>query len=168
ERDRLAIEQAARARIRGSSALRKEHLKHEYAALVEDLSLLQRADRRRRQEIVADLPKQVFIPPDRRLVEKNQDQKNMEKHFEDLYLDGLDKGDNLLMSLVPEPVPDSPRSSHLLDLSAQNTPEKLPKPQNTNSLDSHSTITDEDDSKLHEKRETVLRKLLNRIHEQRD
>ncbi|KAK6173219.1 hypothetical protein SNE40_016711 [Patella caerulea] len=167
ERERMAAEQTARAKIRGTSALKKEHLKHEYDALVEDLSLLQRADRKRRQDIVANLPKQVFIPPARRIVEKDQKQRNMEKDFEDLYMDERCK-DDLLISMEPEPA--TPTASDVLDLSVHNTPIRVPTVSQTGQISQNTTNTvqSEGESVDTGKRETVLKKLLNRIKEQKD
>ncbi|XP_050416608.1 centrosomal protein of 295 kDa [Patella vulgata] len=169
ERERMAAEQTARAKIRGTSALKKEHLKHEYDALVEDLSLLQRADRKRRQDIVANLPKQVFIPPARRIVEKDQKQRNMEKDFEDLYMDGNERcKDDLLISMEPEPA--TPTASDVLDLSVHNTPVRIPTVSQTGQISQNTTNTaqSEGESVDNGKRETVLKKLLNRIKEQKD
>ncbi|KAK6173218.1 hypothetical protein SNE40_016711 [Patella caerulea] len=169
ERERMAAEQTARAKIRGTSALKKEHLKHEYDALVEDLSLLQRADRKRRQDIVANLPKQVFIPPARRIVEKDQKQRNMEKDFEDLYMDGNERcKDDLLISMEPEPA--TPTASDVLDLSVHNTPIRVPTVSQTGQISQNTTNTvqSEGESVDTGKRETVLKKLLNRIKEQKD
>ena len=54
--------------------------------MLDDLSDLQREAIHRRQQIVAKIPKQIFIPPHKRLEERVDVQKTMEGAFEDMYL----------------------------------------------------------------------------------
>ncbi|RUS73707.1 hypothetical protein EGW08_018539, partial [Elysia chlorotica] len=86
EKKRSLHEQKERARIRGNEALQKEMLKHDMGDMLQDLSLLQRNDRRRRQKVLADVPKQVFIPPERCLEERQDRQAEMERKFDELYM----------------------------------------------------------------------------------
>nr|KAG5703378.1 hypothetical protein BaRGS_023425 [Batillaria attramentaria] len=126
-------DQLVMARIRGNEALKKEKLKHEYDDLMADLSVQQKADRRRRQVVVSKLPKQVFLPPDRRIEELEEKQLEMERAFEDMYMHQINLSGNLSLTLDPNPVSASPGEDD-----KGGTPAK-----------------------------TVLKKLLNRIKEQR-
>uniref|UniRef100_A0A8W8IRD9 Uncharacterized protein n=1 Tax=Magallana gigas TaxID=29159 RepID=A0A8W8IRD9_MAGGI len=83
---RLHNDRLSRARVRHNNALEKELLSHDYNQILHDLSDLQRADRERRQKVVASIPKQVFEPPHRRLEDRDERQKNMEEAFEDMYM----------------------------------------------------------------------------------
>ncbi|XP_046578418.1 centrosomal protein of 295 kDa-like isoform X2 [Haliotis rubra] len=156
-----------RARIRGNEALRKEHLRHEYSNMLQDLSLLQRADRRRRQEEVADLPKQVFLPPDRRQEDKENKQRDMEKAFEDMYL--ADQHPPVLMSLDTQTPPDTPNSTESHDPSQQPTTLSLRQPStDVTALKDVTNVTISDQTAKLKKNDGALMKLFNRIKEQKD
>ncbi|XP_048258051.1 uncharacterized protein LOC124113544 isoform X1 [Haliotis rufescens] len=160
-------DRVVRARIRGNVALRKEHLRHEYSNMLQDLSLLQRADRRRRQEDVADLPKQVFLPPDRRQEDKENKQMNMEKAFEDMYL--ADQHPPVMMSLDTQTPPDTPSSSESHDPSHPPNNVSLRQPSmDVTALKDVTNVTISDQTAKLKKNDGALMKLFNRIKEQKE
>lgn len=58
----------------------------DYAQLLHDLSDLQRQDKQRRQQAVAHIPKQIFVPPHLRQEQRVDSQRAMERQFEDMYM----------------------------------------------------------------------------------
>ncbi|XP_067668782.1 serine-rich adhesin for platelets-like [Haliotis asinina] len=167
EKQHTDQDRIVRARIRGNEALRKEHLRHEYSNMLQDLSFLQRADRRRRQEEVADLPKQVFLPPDRRQEDKENKQRDMEKAFEDMYL--ADKHPPVLMSLDTQTPPDTPNSTESHDPFQLPTTLSLRQPSpDLTALKDVTNVTISDQTAKLKKNDGALMKLFNRIKEQKE
>ncbi|XP_041373911.1 uncharacterized protein LOC121386926 [Gigantopelta aegis] len=164
EKKRALGEAFVRARIRGQEALKKEQLKHDYEAMLEDLSFMQRADRKRRQDIVADLPKQVFIPPNLRIEEKVEKQRDMEQAFENIYLTGRELADGIEMTLDPDQLPDTPCSVNSFESSQLTTNAE----SKSRILDSSGNATqDEGETTQNKKQETVLKNLLDKIKKQK-
>ncbi|KAK2164398.1 hypothetical protein LSH36_64g02027 [Paralvinella palmiformis] len=119
EQKRSLHEQREKARLRHKHALKKELLKQDYATMLHDLSDLQRADMHRRQLVVAKIPKQIFIPPHRRLEEKEDIQREMEGAFENMYMKATEYFGDLSLALDPHPPPETPSVTESLDLSVQ-------------------------------------------------
>ncbi|KAK0048286.1 hypothetical protein Bpfe_022228 [Biomphalaria pfeifferi] len=161
-------EQIEKARIRGNEALQKEMLKHDLGAMLKDLSLLQKKDRRRRQGIVSDLPKQVFVPPEKCLEERQERQKEMESKFDQLYLQHckVDVEDLHSMSISEYlTTTDSIEDTVALDA----TPDiSIPMSRINPALRDLTNVAKQAEPTQLKKPETVLRQLLNRIKEQRD
>ncbi|KAJ8310633.1 hypothetical protein KUTeg_012498 [Tegillarca granosa] len=107
ELKRLHNDRMARARVRHQHALQKEMLKHDYDKMMMDLSDLQRSDRDRRQKVVANIPKQVFEPPYKRLEDREDNQKVMEEAFEDMYMAETNYVGDISLALDPHPPPES-------------------------------------------------------------
>jgi len=197
ERNRSLHEQRIAARLRGLKAQEKECLKHDYKDMLHDLSDLQREDLHRRQQVVSTIPKQIFVPPHRRLEERYEEQKDMETAFENLYLKSTDYTADLSLALDPQPHPDMPSSEPSLDLSMQElehnetviprsyqtieSPSTQPpdtlQPICVPNMSMYSAVTDTSASQVNAKqapgvnlpqRNPGLKKLLNRIQAQRD
>lgn len=169
ERQKKRHDQLVQARIRGSEALKKEILKHDYEGLMADLSLQQRADRRRRQQVVAKLPKQVFLPPDRRLEELEEKQMEMERVFEDMYTQQINISGDLSLTLDPNPFPQTPVDDEEDSLAqAEESPVISTMPAINPALKEVTNVSrSQKPDTQQEKPQTILKKLLNRIKEQR-
>ncbi|KAK7106586.1 uro-adherence factor A-like [Littorina saxatilis] len=170
ERRKRGHDQLVRAKIRGKEALQKEMLKHDYDELLADLSVQQRADRRRRQVVVSKLPKQVFLPPDRRMEELDDKQMEMERAFEDMYLKQLNLSGDMSLTLDPNPIPSTPAEGGDASLAtAEDSPIVIPTMPAVNpalrELTNISRVPGQTAQQA--KPETALKKLLNKIKEQR-
>ncbi|PVD26888.1 hypothetical protein C0Q70_12036 [Pomacea canaliculata] len=166
EKAKREHDQMIRARIRGNEALKKEKLKHEYDALMADLSLQQRLDRRRRQGVVAKLPKQVFLPPDRRMEEKEDKQLEMERAFEDMYMQQMNMSGDMSLTLDPVPLSSLGEDS---TSATENSPVIVPSlPRLNPALKELTNVSRSQRQGSQEgKPETTLKRLLNKIKEQR-
>ncbi|KAH9492847.1 hypothetical protein Btru_023857, partial [Bulinus truncatus] len=164
---RAKHEQIERARIRGNEALQKEILKHDLGDMLKDLSLLQKKDRRRRQGIVSDLPKQVFIPPEKCLEERQERQKEMEAKFDELYLQHCKVDTDDVHSMD---VSEYLTTSDSVETStADATPDiSIPISRINPALRDLTNVAKQAEQAQIKKPETVLRQLLNRIKEQRE
>eukprot|EP00057_Strongylocentrotus_purpuratus_P001485 XP_001199325.2 PREDICTED: uncharacterized protein LOC763378 isoform X2 [Strongylocentrotus purpuratus] len=110
-------ERQEKAVLRHKHAKGKELLKQDYERLLLDLSDLQNADRRRRQAVVADIPRQVFQPPHKRLEDKAEKQHQLEEAFEDMYMKHTDYAGDITLALEPK----VPGQDTDLDLTADTT-----------------------------------------------
>ncbi|XP_064639518.1 serine-rich adhesin for platelets-like [Lineus longissimus] len=138
--------------------------------MLHDLSDLQREDINRRQREVANIPRSIFQPPHRRLVEKEETQKDMETAFEDMFMRQTDQMGDVSLALDPHPVPESPAVSDNLNVSyeddtemASHGPEKFEDKRAAALKD----ITDGLGDKQMDGNKS-LKKLMNRIKDQRD
>ena len=68
------------------------------------------------------LQKQIFLPPSRRIEEKEDAQTDMERAFEDMYLAATDYRGDLSLALDPHPLPPTPATTEALDLSNNANP----------------------------------------------
>ncbi|KAL4219939.1 hypothetical protein ACF0H5_020350 [Mactra antiquata] len=116
ELKRLREDQLERARLRHNAALEKELLKHDYNNILHDLSDLQRADRDRRLKIVHSIPKQVFEPPNVRMEDREEKQRNLEEEFENMYMAGTHHLGDISMAIDPQPRPLTPTQETSLDV----------------------------------------------------
>ncbi|XP_076457629.1 uncharacterized protein LOC143291584 [Babylonia areolata] len=167
ERRKKEHDQIIRARIRGNEALKKEKLKHDYDALMADLSLQQRADRRQRQLVVSKLPKQVFIPADRHMEELEDKQMEMERAFEDMYMKQMNLSGDLSLTLDPNPMPGTPVDNSME--ADGESPLVIPTmPAFNPALRELTNVScTQGQATQSGKPDTVLKKLLNKIKEQR-
>ncbi|XP_041483407.1 centrosomal protein of 295 kDa-like [Lytechinus variegatus] len=110
-------ERQEKAVLRHKHAKEKELLKQDYERLLLELSDLQNADRRRRQAVVADIPRQVFQPPHRRLEDKAEKQHQLEEAFEDMYMKHTDYAGDITLALEPK----VPGQDTDLDLTTETT-----------------------------------------------
>ena len=81
----LTHEQNEKARLRGIAALNQVHLENEYESMCSKLEEMKQQDLQRRQQNVAKISKNIFLPPHRREEEKVQQQNAMENAFEKIY-----------------------------------------------------------------------------------
>ncbi|XP_077422888.1 centrosomal protein 295 isoform X3 [Vanacampus margaritifer] len=103
--ERKRAEQMETARLRGKTALRKEHQALDRDRLLVELEHMQQADMLRRRQQASQMPPQMFQPAHRRQEMKEDFQRDMEFAFEDMYTrERKIKGD-LVERLVPEPLP---------------------------------------------------------------
>ncbi|XP_061170812.1 centrosomal protein of 295 kDa-like isoform X1 [Saccostrea echinata] len=169
---RLHNDRLSRARVRHNNALEKELLSHDYNQILHDLSDLQRADRDRRQKVVANIPKQVFEPPHRRLEDKDERQKNMEEAFEDMYMADTNYMGDLSLALDPHPPLDTPSATESLEASVltdTTTPLQQPPVSRVPTIlkDTSNIQKSQDDISVQKQPEKVLKKLMDRIKSQR-
>ncbi|XP_013380901.1 centrosomal protein of 295 kDa [Lingula anatina] len=125
-------EQTEKARLRHQHAVQQEILKEDYKNLLVHLAELERADILKRQHLVANIPKKIFLPPSKRLEEKTDRQGGLERAFEDMYLAETDYTGDVTLALDPHPPPDSPSTTASLDLSeVEEGPKTYPRLQPT-------------------------------------
>lgn len=171
EKVRLHNDRLSRARVRHNNALEKELLSHDYNQILHDLSDLQRADRDRRQKVVASIPKQVFEPPHRRLEDRDERQKNMEEAFEDMYMADTNYMGDLSLALDPHPPPDTSTATESLEASVltDDTPLHHPPVSRVPTIlkDTSNVQKTQDDISVQSQPEKVLKKLMDRIKSQR-
>lgn len=96
---RTKQERLEKARLRGKHALEKEILTENYNDILNDLNMLQKADREKRQKELINIPKEIFLPAWQREQNKNELQLDMERQFEKMYEDS-----NLRKDELPQPV----------------------------------------------------------------
>ncbi|XP_061073639.1 centrosomal protein of 295 kDa [Conger conger] len=125
EGERERREQLAKARLRGSHALRKEHLTQDRERLLQELAHMQHADLLRRRRAVAQMPQHALQPLYSRQEVREDRQRDLEFAFEDMYTgERRIKGD-LVLQLVPEPLALS-SDAHDEDLDVTLEPDVLP------------------------------------------
>ncbi|KAL3848084.1 hypothetical protein ACJMK2_018965 [Sinanodonta woodiana] len=166
ERNRLYHDQLERARVRHNMALEKELLRQDYERIMHDLSDLQRADRDRRQKVVANIPKQVFEPPHIRLQDLEEKQNEMEQKFEDMYMAGTNYMGDISLVLDAYPPPMTPSEAEGLESTKDSEGTPIPEP----TLPTSSVLRDSTNLPRKgqaAKPEKVLRKLMDRIKNQR-
>ncbi|XP_070685424.1 centrosomal protein of 295 kDa [Pempheris klunzingeri] len=105
EEGRRREEQLEKARLRGNQALRREHLVQDRERLLVELEHLQQTDLLRRRQQVSQMPAQIFQPLYKRQETREDFQREMEFAFEDLYTGERRVKGDLVVQLVPEPLP---------------------------------------------------------------
>ncbi|XP_069746928.1 uro-adherence factor A [Narcine bancroftii] len=98
-------EQLEKARLRGSHALKLVHLMQDREKLLKELEQMHIADLTRRRQALAQMPQQLFEPPYRRVELKEDQQREMEIAFEDVYADEQKIKGDVVLRLEPEPLP---------------------------------------------------------------
>ncbi|XP_060682927.1 centrosomal protein of 295 kDa [Hemiscyllium ocellatum] len=99
------LEQLEKARLRGSYALQLVHLIQDKKKLVKELEEMQQADLARRRQTVPRMPPQLFEPPYRLVQAKEDQQREMEFAFEDMYAGDQKVRGDLILRLEHEPLP---------------------------------------------------------------
>ncbi|XP_061426212.1 centrosomal protein of 295 kDa [Lethenteron reissneri] len=103
--EREAKEKSEKARLRGSHALRMVLLQQDRDRLMQELEVKQQGDWRRRRQTVSQLPKGLFDPPHRRIEIRQEQQRDMEEAFEDLYAGGARLRADPSLRPDPDPLP---------------------------------------------------------------
>ncbi|KAM4590280.1 uncharacterized protein cep295 [Fundulus diaphanus] len=116
EERRRREEQLEKARLRGRQALRREQLIQDRQRLVVELEHMQQTDLLRRRQQVSHMPPQIFQPLYRRQETREDFQREMEFAFEDMYTGERRVKGDLVVQLVPEPLPASSTSDQDLQL----------------------------------------------------
>ncbi|XP_073780326.1 centrosomal protein of 295 kDa isoform X3 [Danio rerio] len=112
EQDEEQQQRLQRARERGEHALRREQHTQDRARLLCDLQRLQHADLQRRSQALHSVPAQVFQPLYRQQELRDQQQRDLEIAFQDLYTHQRKVKGDWLLQLVPEPLPPLSAASH--------------------------------------------------------
>ncbi|XP_065816078.1 centrosomal protein of 295 kDa [Labrus bergylta] len=169
EEQRRREEQLEKARLRGKQALRKEHLVQDRERLLVELEHMQQADLLRRRQQVAHMPPQIFQPLYKRQETREDFQREMEFAFEDMYTGERRVKGDLVVQLVPEPLPalstDSQDQALDVTLDEISSPEVESTQQEAASSEC-GTSAQEVPSKRAPRR--ALKKLLDRIRGQRN
>ncbi|XP_065137806.1 uncharacterized protein cep295 isoform X2 [Paramisgurnus dabryanus] len=153
-------EKLEKARLRGNHALRNEQHTQDRARLLCELERLQQADLLRRRQAVNRIPAQIFQPLYRQQELRDEQQRDLEIAFHDMYTEEHKVTGDLELQLVPEPLPHSSAGSHDEDLDVTVDPEGEEPDTVTETLE--SSVPSRDPGRQ------ALRKLLDRIRNQRD
>ncbi|XP_051813514.1 centrosomal protein of 295 kDa isoform X2 [Acanthochromis polyacanthus] len=105
EEKRRREEQLEKARLRGREALRREQLVQDRERLMVELEHMQQTDLLRRRQQVSQMPPQIFQPLYKRQETREDFQREMEFAFEDMYTGERRVKGDLVVRLVPEPLP---------------------------------------------------------------
>ncbi|KAI9536922.1 hypothetical protein NQZ68_030146 [Dissostichus eleginoides] len=165
EEMRRREEQLEKARLRGKQALRREHLELDRERLLVELEHMQQTDLLRRRQQVFQMPAQIFQPLYKRQETAEDYQREMEFAFEDMYTGERRVKGDLVVQLVPEPLPALSTGSQdqELDVTQDEIP---PQGAGTTQYDpEQETSVQVEPSKPAPRR--ALRKLLDRIRNQR-
>lgn len=175
-------EQLEKARLRGNHALKMEQLTQDRERFLVELEHMQQKDLLRRRQVVSQMPAQIFQPLYKRQEMREDWQRDMEFAFEDMYTGERRVKGDLVLQLVPEPLPDMSTDSQdqELDLTLEEDPFTVTPPdvmlgdQKGNSHDSGqpqepaAQIQEEAPRPAGGAPRQALRKLLSRIRTQRD
>nr|XP_040030601.1 uncharacterized protein cep295 isoform X2 [Gasterosteus aculeatus aculeatus] len=112
EERRKREEQLEKARLRGNEALKREHLVQDRERLFVELEHMQQTDLLRRRQQVSQMPPQIFQPLLKRQETREDFQREMEFAFEDMYTGERRVKGDVVVQLVPEPLPALSTSSH--------------------------------------------------------
>nr|XP_055051767.1 centrosomal protein of 295 kDa isoform X2 [Misgurnus anguillicaudatus] len=153
-------EKLEKARLRGNHALRNEQHTQDHARLLCELERLQQADLLRRRQAVNRIPAQIFQPLYRQQEIRDEQQRDLEIAFHDMYTEERKVRGDLELQLVPEPLPHSSAGSHDEDLDVTVDPEGE-EPDTVNET-LESSVPSRDPGRQ------ALRKMLDRIRNQRD
>ncbi|XP_034556597.1 centrosomal protein of 295 kDa isoform X2 [Notolabrus celidotus] len=169
EKQRRREEQLERARLRGRQALRREHLVQDRERLLVELEHMQQTDLLRRRQQVAHMPPQIFQPLYRRQETREDFQREMEFAFEDMYTGERRVKGDLVVQLVPEPLPALSTGSQDQELDVTQDDITTPGIENAQreaESNEQETSSQEVPSKPAPRR--ALKKLLDRIRSQRN
>ncbi|KAG7470888.1 hypothetical protein MATL_G00118660 [Megalops atlanticus] len=163
-------ERLAKAKLRGDCALRKERLNQDRERLLQELARMQQADLLRRRQAVAQMPPQTYQPFYSRQEMREDWQRDLEFAFEDMYAGERRMKGDLVLHLVPEPLPTMTSGSHDDDLNVTLEPDVAPSAdehvddQQFPSPPPHTQVPAEpaEGASRH-----ALKKLLNKIRTQR-
>ncbi|XP_014863365.1 PREDICTED: centrosomal protein of 295 kDa-like [Poecilia mexicana] len=169
EEERRREEQLEKARVRGRQALRREQLEQDRQRLLVELQHLQQTDLLRRRQQVSQMPPQIFQPLYQRQEAREELQRELEFAFEDMYTGERRVKGDLVVQLVPEPLPASSSTGQDLDLDPDRdldvTVDENAEPEAENiqnEVEGEQEVADDVTPPRH-----ALRKLLDRIRSQR-
>ncbi|XP_026226538.1 centrosomal protein of 295 kDa isoform X2 [Anabas testudineus] len=174
EEKRKREEQLEKARLRGKQALRREQLVQDRERLLVELEHMQQTDLLRRRQQVSQMPPQIFQPLYKRQETREDFQRDMEFAFEDMYTGERRVKGDLVVQLIPEPLPALSTDSQDQELDV--TMDDITTPETENAqLDSEQEAgSSEQGSSAHVESSTLkpaprraLKKLLDRIRSQR-
>ncbi|XP_029923683.1 centrosomal protein of 295 kDa isoform X3 [Myripristis murdjan] len=166
-------EQLEKARLRGKHALRRELLMQDRERLLVELEHMQQTDLLRRRQQVSQMPAQIFQPLYKRQQMREDYQREMEFAFEDMYTgERRFKGD-LMVQLVPEPLPAPSTGSQDQELDVTLDDAVTPGTENTQQdTEQEAGSTEQETSAQAEPSRAAprraLKKLLDRIRSQRE
>ncbi|KAI1893981.1 hypothetical protein AGOR_G00129250 [Albula goreensis] len=168
EEERERREQLAKARLRGNHALRKEHLNQDRERLLQELARMQQADLLRRRRAVAQMPPQSFQSFYGKREIREDRQRELEFAFEDMYSGERRMKGDLVLQLVPEPLPAVSADAHDDDLDVTLEPEVTPAAEQ-DAVDRRSPLPPAQmrDEPAEGAPPHALRKLLNKIRTQK-
>ncbi|XP_027135702.1 centrosomal protein of 295 kDa isoform X2 [Larimichthys crocea] len=166
-------EQLEKARLRGKQALRREHLVQDRERLLLELEHMQQTDLLRRRQQVSHMPAQIFQPLYKRQEMREDFQREMEFAFEDMYTGERRVKGDLVVQLVPEPLPALSTGSQDQDQELDITLDEIPTPaaENTHHDTEQEAGSPEQEASARETSRPAprraLKKLLDRIRSQR-
>ncbi|CAG06463.1 unnamed protein product, partial [Tetraodon nigroviridis] len=173
EKMRRREEQLEKAHIRGKQALRREHLEQDCERLLVELEHMQQTDQLRRRQKMAKMPPQIFQPLYKRVEIKEDFQRQMEFAFEDMYTEEQRVKGDLVVQLVPEPLPDLSPGSQDQELDVTLDDVAPPMSENTQPDTEQGARTSEQELSTQVEQtkpasKHPLKKLLDRIRSQRN
>lgn len=68
----------------------------------------------------------MFEPPNARMEDREEKQRNLEEEFENMYMAGTNQFGDISMALDPQPRPVTPSQENSLDITADGTPIQEP------------------------------------------
>ncbi|MEQ2269998.1 hypothetical protein XENORESO_013503 [Xenotaenia resolanae] len=175
EEQRRREERLEKARLRGRQALRREQLMQDREHWLVELEHMQQTDLLRRRQQVSQMPPQIFQPLFKRQETREEFQREMEFAFEDLCTGERRVKGDLVVQLVPEPLPASSTTSQDLDQELDVTLDENTKPEAENiqknfedGVGSSEQERSAEVEALKPPPRRALRKLLDRIRSQRN
>ncbi|XP_056612962.1 centrosomal protein of 295 kDa isoform X2 [Triplophysa dalaica] len=154
------VEKLEKARLRGNHALKKEQDTQNQTRLLGELERLQQADLLCRRQAVNRIPAQIFQPLYRQEELRDEQQRDLEIAFHDMYTKECEGRGNQVLQLVPEPLPQPSAGSPNEDLDVTLDPDS----------EEHYTVTEipESSGPSGDHHRRALRRLLDRIRDGRD
>uniref|UniRef100_A0A8C3L258 ALMS motif domain-containing protein n=1 Tax=Chrysolophus pictus TaxID=9089 RepID=A0A8C3L258_CHRPC len=173
EAERERREQLEKAHLRGSHALKKVHLAQDREKLLKELEQMQRMDRMRRRQMVAQMPPQLFVPGYKRMEMKEEWQRELEFAFEDMYSEDRKMKGDLILQFEPQPLPSPSDRSQDNDLDLSLEQECVCDIQQESGQMVEEEVPAESEShkevKPHQPQSKLaLKKLLNKIRNQKE
>ncbi|MBN3316912.1 CE295 protein, partial [Atractosteus spatula] len=167
EEEQERREQLEKARLRGSHALRVVQLTQDRERLLKELEQMQQADLARRRQVVAQMPPQLFEPAHKRQELKEERQRDLEFAFEDMYSGERRVKGDLVLRLVPEPLPVPSTGSHdgELDVTLESGVTSNGEEHSEESQSVHLPRRTEDQAQASKQ---ALKRLLSKVRTQRD
>ncbi|CAB1349136.1 unnamed protein product [Coregonus sp. 'balchen'] len=157
EEQRERQEQLEKAHLRGNNALRREQLTQDREHLLVELEHMHQTDLLRHRQVMAQMPAQIFQLLYKRQEMREDWQRDMEFAFEDMYTGERRVKGDLVLQLVPEPLPALSTGSQDEDLTLEEaTPDLTP---------SAGAVEQQEEGGAPRQ---ALKKLLTRIRSQRD
>nr|XP_020479192.1 centrosomal protein of 295 kDa isoform X2 [Monopterus albus] len=172
EEKRRREEQLEKARLRGKQALRREQLVQDRERLLVELEHMQQTDLLRRRQQVSQMPPQIFQPLYKRQEMREDFQREMEFAFEDMYTGERRVKGDLVVQLMPEPLPAQSAGSQDQELDVTLDEVATPETEETQHDTEQESGSSEQEASAEVKpskpaARRALKKLLDRIRSQR-